>query len=70
MACHPLRTRDQVRRPSLTRPPLAGTQIAGKIAEYSSPVVSMAKECVQQAFEAPLSEGLRYEKQMFWSCFG
>lgn len=44
-------------------------KVAGKIAEYSTPVVAMAKECVNEAFEVGLGEGLRFEKRLFWSCF-
>ena len=27
---------------------------------------AQAKECVNEAFELPLGEGLRFEKRMFW----
>jgi enoyl-CoA hydratase/carnithine racemase len=30
----------------------------------------MAKECVNQAFETSLQEGLKYEKRVFHSTFG
>lgn len=44
-------------------------RVAAKIAEYSSPVVAKAKECVNTAFEGSLAEGLKVEKREFWSCF-
>lgn len=44
-------------------------QAAEKIASYSMPVVMMAKEAVNRAFETPLSEGLRFEKRVFHSMF-
>jgi len=44
----------------------AGTAIA----EYSLPAVMMAKEAVQRAYEAPLAEGLLFERRLFHSLFG
>lgn len=29
----------------------------------------MAKECVNKAYEVPLSQGLAYEKKVFWATF-
>jgi len=43
----------------------AGTAIAG----FSLPAVMMAKEAVQRAFEAPLAEGLLFERRLFHSLF-
>jgi enoyl-CoA hydratase len=43
---------------------------AQKIAELSLPVVRMAKESVNRAFETTLSEGVRFERRLFHSCFG
>ena len=43
--------------------------IATKIASKSNSTVLMAKECVNQAFETSLAEGLKYEKRLFWSTF-
>ena len=43
---------------------------AQKIAELSLPVVMMAKESVNRAFETTLSEGVRFERRLFHSCFG
>ncbi|HZP19110.1 MAG TPA: enoyl-CoA hydratase [Bauldia sp.] len=42
---------------------------AETIASYSLPVVMMAKESVNRAFEAPLAEGLRFERRLFHSMF-
>ncbi|MCB1803636.1 MAG: enoyl-CoA hydratase [Candidatus Competibacteraceae bacterium] len=44
----------------------AATVICG----LSQPSVMMAKECVNRAFEAPLNEGLRFERRLFHSLFG
>jgi len=44
-------------------------QIASTISSYSKPIVQMAKDCVNRAFETTLSEGLHYEKGIFWSTF-
>jgi enoyl-CoA hydratase len=45
-------------------------RVAAKIAQYSTPVVGKAKECVNAAFEMGLAEGIMLEKREFWSCFG
>ncbi|GLD92140.1 hypothetical protein PINS_up000673 [Pythium insidiosum] len=42
---------------------------ADKIASFSQPVVKMAKEAVNAAFEQSLQEGLKYESRLFWSSF-
>lgn len=42
---------------------------AQKIAELSLPVVMMAKEAVNRAFEVTLSEGVRFERRLFHSTF-
>jgi enoyl-CoA hydratase len=42
---------------------------AGKMAELSRPVVMMAKEAVNRAFETTLSEGVRFERRLFHSTF-
>ncbi len=42
---------------------------AEKIAGYSLPIVMMAKESVNRAFETPLAEGLRFERRLFHSMF-
>ena len=42
---------------------------AAKIAELSMPVVMMAKESVNRAFETTLSEGVRFERRLFHSGF-
>lgn len=42
---------------------------AEKIAALSRPVVMMAKECVNRAYETTLNEGLRFERRVFHSTF-
>ncbi len=43
----------------------AATLIAG----FSLPSVMMAKECINRAYEGPLSEGMLFERRMFHSTF-
>ena len=47
----------------------AALAIAGKIAGLSLPAVMMAKESVNRAFEAPLAEGLKFERRLFHALF-
>ncbi|KAL0489701.1 enoyl-CoA hydratase [Acrasis kona] len=42
---------------------------AQKIASYSSPIVQLAKECVNKSFETTLTEGLNLERRIFQSTF-
>ena len=42
---------------------------AGRICELSLPVVMMAKESVNRAFETTLAEGVRFERRLFHSGF-
>ena len=42
---------------------------ADKICELSLPVVMMAKESVNRAFETTLTEGIRFERRLFHSGF-
>ncbi|TYC51898.1 enoyl-CoA hydratase [Rhodobacterales bacterium] len=42
---------------------------AEKIADFSLPVVMMAKECVDRAYETTLAEGVRFERRAFHSMF-
>ena len=42
---------------------------AARIAELSAPVVMMAKEALNRAFETPLAEGLRFERRLFHATF-
>lgn len=44
--------------------------LASKIAGFSQPVVALAKECVNRAFESSLSEGILYERRMAYVTFG
>lgn len=45
-------------------------RVARKIASHSKPIVIMAKEAVNEAYETGLSDGLRFEKRVFHSTFG
>jgi enoyl-CoA hydratase len=40
-----------------------------KIAKFSLPVVTMIKECVNRAYETPLSEGLLFERRSLHAAF-
>ena len=42
---------------------------AEKICALSLPIVMLAKESVNRAFETTLSEGVRFERRLFHSCF-
>jgi len=42
---------------------------AQRIAELSLPIVMMAKESVNRAFESTLGEGVRFERRLFHSAF-
>jgi enoyl-CoA hydratase len=42
---------------------------AAKIAELSQPIVMMAKEAVNRAYESTLAEGVRFERRLFHSTF-
>jgi enoyl-CoA hydratase len=44
-------------------------KVAEKIAGLSRPVVAMAKDSVNRAFETTLAEGVRFERRVFQSCF-
>jgi enoyl-CoA hydratase len=43
--------------------------IAGKIAGYSLPVLMMAKESINRAYDSPLGEGVLFERRLFHSQF-
>ncbi len=43
--------------------------VAEKICQLSQPIVMMAKECVNRAYETTLAEGVRFERRMFHSAF-
>ena len=43
--------------------------VAAKVASYSIPVLMMAKESVNRAYESTLSEGVLFERRMFHSLF-
>lgn len=44
-------------------------QTAQHIASFSRPIVALAKDCVNRAFETTLAEGLVYERRVFHSTF-
>lgn len=44
-------------------------EVARTIASMSKPVVAMAKEAVNRAFETSLAEGVRFERRLFHSTF-
>ncbi len=44
--------------------------VAAQIAEFSLPSVMMAKEAVNRAYEAPLAEGVLFERRLFHALFG
>ncbi|HEX5612007.1 MAG TPA: enoyl-CoA hydratase [Burkholderiales bacterium] len=43
--------------------------VAAKIAAFSVPALMMAKEAVNQAYEMPLAEGVRFERRLFHASF-
>lgn len=43
--------------------------LASKIASFSHPIAAIAKESVNKAFEGPLSDGITYERRLFYSTF-
>lgn len=45
-------------------------KVARKIASFSQPIVMMNKECVNQAYETSLEQGLKYERRVFHATFG
>ncbi|MBZ0227918.1 MAG: enoyl-CoA hydratase [Bauldia sp.] len=44
-------------------------RVAEKIADYSLPIVMMAKESVNAAFNTTLAEGVRFERRLFHAMF-
>jgi enoyl-CoA hydratase len=42
---------------------------AAKIADLSQPIVMMTKEAVNRAYETTLTEGVRFERRLFYSMF-
>jgi len=47
----------------------SAVEMAKKIASFSGPIVQMAKEAVNQTYEASLREGLHFESRLFMSSF-
>jgi len=43
--------------------------VANQVAAFSAPSLMMAKEAINRAYEAPLSEGLLFERRLFHSLF-
>ena len=43
--------------------------MGAKISAHSKPIIAMAKEAVNAAFEVPLAEGVRLERRFFHSTF-
>ena len=43
--------------------------MGAKIASHSKPIVAMAKEAVNAAYEMTLAEGVRFERRLFHSTF-
>lgn len=43
--------------------------MAKQMSQYSLSALMMVKECVNQAFEMPLAEGVRFERRMFHAAF-
>jgi enoyl-CoA hydratase len=44
-------------------------KMARKIAAQSRPITMMAKDCVNEAFEGSLQQGLKYERRVFHATF-
>jgi enoyl-CoA hydratase len=44
-------------------------KVAQSIAGMSLPAVMMAKECINRAYETTLSEGIRFERRVFYATF-
>jgi enoyl-CoA hydratase len=44
-------------------------KVAQTIASMSLPAVMMAKECISRAYETSLSEGIRFERRVFYATF-
>mmetsp|Transcript_28029 Transcript_28029/g.54500 ORF Transcript_28029/g.54500 Transcript_28029/m.54500 type:complete len:277 (+) Transcript_28029:36-866(+) len=44
-------------------------KVAGKIAAFSKPIVAMAKECVNAAYNTTLDQGLQLERRVFHATF-
>jgi enoyl-CoA hydratase len=45
-------------------------KVAERIADLSRPIVLMAKEAVNRAYETTLAEGIRFERRLFHAAFG
>lgn len=43
--------------------------MAAKIASHSKPIIAMAKEAVNSAYELTLNEGIRFERRLFHQTF-
>lgn len=43
--------------------------LGNKIAAYSQPIVAAAKECVNKSYDLGITEGITYERRLFFSTF-
>ena len=55
--------------PNYTDLETGAVEMAKKISNFSKPIVQMAKESVNVAFESSLQEGVRFERRIFHSTF-
>ena len=44
-------------------------ELAERIAGFSTPVIQIAKECINAAYEMPLAQGLLFERRQFQTTF-
>ena len=61
----------KLRAPETGQPPLMAQTLAlaGQIAGYSLPALMAVKECVNRAWEAPLAEGVLFERRALYERF-
>ncbi|MBX2837319.1 MAG: enoyl-CoA hydratase [Gammaproteobacteria bacterium] len=45
-------------------------KLASQMAQMSTPVLQMVKDCVNTALETPLEQGIAFERRQFYSLFG
>lgn len=43
--------------------------LAKQVAGFSLPALTKVKDCVNISMEMSLSQGVAYEKRLFWGCF-
>lgn len=44
-------------------------KLGEKISSFSQPIVAMVKECVNKSYDLSLTEGINYERKIFYSTF-